>query len=222
MKQHHPFYYLYPLFLAAIPWIYLALIWNSLPSTIPTHFGLSGEPDRFGARNEVFLGPAILSVMSTGIYFLFMNIQKLDPKRYSEANTKIMQKIAYVLPVFFTGISLLILYWTTRKKTEGINFIFTGVSLLFAFIGNLMHSIKPNYFAGFRLPWTLENEENWRKTHQLASRIWFAGGIFLAIASLVLPPVPMFIFFFAGLITMVVIPAVYSYRMFKNSTDAKK
>ena len=37
-----------------------------------------------------------------------------------------------------------------------------------------MHSIKPNYFVGMRLPWTLESEANWRSTHQFASRavVW--------------------------------------------------
>ncbi|MDQ2752120.1 MAG: SdpI family protein, partial [Bacteroidota bacterium] len=37
-------------------------------------------------------------------------------------------------------------------------------------MGNNFYNIKPNYFAGYRLPWTLESEENWRKTHHLAVR----------------------------------------------------
>ena len=45
--------------------------------------------------------------------------------------------------------------------------------LLFMFIGNLMYSIKPNYFAGIRLPWTLSSDDNWRATHKV-------GGIVLA------------------------------------------
>ena len=59
--------------------------------------------------------------------------------------------------------------------------------LLFAFMGNLMHNIKPNYFAGVRTPWTLEDPDTWRATHRLAGKLWFGGGIFVTIAVLVLP-----------------------------------
>ena len=30
-----------------------------------------------------------------------------------------------------------------------------------------------------RTPWTLEDEDNWRKTHHLASKIWFIGGLIM-------------------------------------------
>jgi uncharacterized membrane protein len=49
----------------------------------------------------------------------------------------------------------------------------------FAVLGNYMHSIKPNYFVGFRTPWTLESEDNWRKTHQLVSKVWVPGGLLI-------------------------------------------
>ncbi len=50
-----------------------------------------------------------------------------------------------------------------------------------------MHSIKPNYFAGMRTPWTLEDNDTWRATHRLAGKLWFAGGIILTIIALLLP-----------------------------------
>jgi len=52
-----------------------------------------------------------------------------------------------------------------------LSFLMAGVSLLIAGIGNLMYSIKPNYFVGIRTPWTLNSEFVWRKTHQHACAI---------------------------------------------------
>jgi uncharacterized membrane protein len=83
----------------------------------------------------------------------------------------------------------------------------------FAIIGNYLPNLKPNYFAGMRLPWTLENPENWRKTHALAGKLWFGGGL-LAITCLFLPAKAAMILFFAVMILLVFIPTVFSYRFY--------
>ena len=84
-----------------------------------------------------------------------------------------------------------------------------------------MHSIKPNYFAGFRMPWTLESEENWKATHMLASKIWFAGGILIAILALFIKPFIMFFVMMGIVLIMVLVPAIFSYRFFKKEKAGK-
>ncbi len=217
MKQLK-FFHLLPFIVMTIPWIYLAIVWNDLPASIPTHFGISGAPDKFGAKSTIIFSPAIFTVMGILMYFLLRNIYKIDPKRkYSPTTAVVLAKLSVVLLILFCGISLFITYSTLKGKIEGIPLIFCGLSLFFAYIGNLMHSIKPNYFVGFRVPWALENEENWRKTHQLASKIWFTGGIALAIVSLVLNVKILIFVFFATVMVMVLIPGVYSYNIFRHS-----
>ena len=44
-------------------WVYLYIVWSGIPNVIPTHFGFSGTPDRFGNRNSMFLQPIIASIM---------------------------------------------------------------------------------------------------------------------------------------------------------------
>ena len=97
------------------------------------------------------------------------------------------------------------------------NLLFIILGLFFIILGNLMHSLKSNYFIGLRLPWTLENEDNWRKTHQLASKIWFAGGLFILISALLLPIKMMFILMIFSILIMALIPTIYSYRLFKKA-----
>ncbi|HKZ67411.1 MAG TPA: SdpI family protein [Chitinophagaceae bacterium] len=84
-----------------------------------------------------------------------------------------------------------------------------------------MHTIKPNYFAGIRVPWTLNNEENWRKTHLLAGKLWFVGGLVIALVCLLLPANISIITFFTLTMILVVIPIVYSYRLYKNNSEAE-
>jgi uncharacterized membrane protein len=74
-----------------------------------------------------------------------------------------------------------------------------------------MNSIKPNYFAGVRTPWTLEDPDTWRSTHRLAGRLWFVGGICLTIAMLLLPNKTGMVVFFIIIAILVLIPIIYSY-----------
>ena len=218
MKQSKLFYLLFPFIIMALPWIYLAIIWNNLPTTIPTHFGFSGKPDAFGPKDQIILLPAILSAMAIGVYFLLRNIHKIDPKRkYAETTSAVLAKLAMMVVILFCAILLFIIYWSLHGKAEGLNIFFCAISLFLAYIGNLLHSIKPNYFAGFRLPWTLENEDNWRLTHQLASKIWFTGGIILAITSLIVSEGVLIFIFAIGIFIMVIIPTVYSYNLYRRS-----
>ncbi len=223
MKQSKLFYLLFPFIVMSIPWIYLVIVWNDLPATIPTHFGLSGKPDAYGPRDQIVIAPAILTAIAIGVYFLLRNIYKIDPKRkYAATTSGILSKLAMMIVLLLCAVLLLIIYWSLHGKVEGLNILFCGISLIMAYIGNLMHSIKPNYFVGFRIPWTLENEENWRKTHQLASKIWFAGGIILAITSLLVTNQAIIFVFLSGIGVMVIIPAVYSYNLYRQAIKTTK
>ena len=218
MKQSKLFHLLLPFIVMAIPWIYLAIIWNDLPPIVPTHFGLNGRPDDFASKPHIILAPAIITIVGIGSYFLLRNIYRLDPKRkYSETTSGVLSKIAVATLILLCAVCIFIMYSSLHGKIEGLNLLFCGVSLFMAFIGNLMHSIKPNYFAGFRLPWALENEENWRKTHQLASKIWFICGIAMAIISLIISDNVLPFVFFGGILLMTLIPTIYSYKLYRRA-----
>jgi uncharacterized membrane protein len=217
MRKHTLLRWTFVLVITIIPWIYLLSIWNSLPESIPVHFGFNGTPDKYGAKNQIFLWPAGCTVLSVLVYLLLTNIYKLDPKRWAANQAGIFLKIAMVVVVFISCITILMLNWTVKQHTVGLNLILVMMGLLLAYMGNILHSIKPNYFAGFRLPWALESEENWKATHLLASKIWFAGGILIAILALFIKPIIMFFIMMGIVLVMVVIPTVYSYRMFARS-----
>ena len=218
MKQSKIFIVLFPFIMMSLPWIYLAIIWNDLPAIVPTHFGLSGKPDDFAPKSHIIFMPALFSAIGIGMYFLMRNLHKFDPKRkYTEATSGVLSKIAVVVVILLSALCICFLYWSLHGKMEGMNLLFCGLSLFMAYVGNLMHSIKPNYFAGFRLPWALENEDNWRKTHQLASKVWFFCGIALAIISLIVSTQILIFIFIAGILIMTLVPTIYSYNLYKKA-----
>ena len=201
----------------ALPALYLALAWNKLPENVALHFDLAGKPDRFGSRTELITTVIILTVTNALVYLLLTNIWRIDPKKHASDNRNRMVSIGFATVLFLSGIMCMIIYSASRGNIRfSTGLIFSATGLFFAVIGNYLPNLKPNYFAGLRLPWTLENEENWRKTHQLAGTLWFAGGLFLALACLFLPPTAAIILFFSVMTILVLIPAVFSYRLYRQ------
>lgn len=201
----------------AAPAVYLAIAWKQMPERVAVHFDLKGNADRFGSKNELLTMTIILTVVNMLVYLLLANVYRIDPKKNAADNKPRLFRIAFAVGLFMAAVVCLIIYSASSgnlKFNSGL--ILAGVGLLFAFIGNYMPNMKPNYFAGLRLPWTLENPDNWRKTHQLAGRLWFTGGLFLAVICLFTPPLIAIIIFFVVMTIITVIPGVYSYRLYKK------
>ena len=201
----------------AAPLAYLALVWNKLPEKVAIHFNLEGTADDFGSKQELVLMAVILTAVNAGVYLLLNNIYRIDPKRGAGENKSRLQKIGFAVCVFVSAMLCMIIYTSMHTgKKFNTQFIFAAVGLLFSFIGNYMHTLKPNYFAGLRLPWTLENEDNWRKTHFLAGKLFFAGGLLIAVICLFTPVIFSIIAFFTICTIIVVIPCIYSYKLYKQ------
>lgn len=200
-----------------IPSVYLAICWNKLQDKIPLHFNIKGNADRYGNKKELLISVIILTVVSSLIYLLLKNIYRIDPKRYAAENKDRLLRIGFAVSAFMTAISCMMIY-SGAHGSSGFNasLILSGVGFLFAIIGNYLPNLKPNYFAGIRLPWTLENPDNWKKTHALAGKLWFAGGLLLAVICLLLPASIAFVVFFSVTAIITIIPCVYSYRLYKE------
>lgn len=204
------------LIISVLPLIYLAFIWNTIPDIIPVHANINFEVDRTGNKNNLWLISGMLSGISQLVYVLLINIKKLDPKMKNTFPSPFFGRIAVVIVVFFSILNFIVIIGLAAKNMELLGvLLFPLLGLLFAFIGNYMHSIKPNYFAGMRLPWTLSSDYNWRKTHQLAGKLWFWGGLIIFCITIFTPTKFDFVLFIFVISVLTIIPGIYSYRLFK-------
>ena len=202
--------------LALSPLLYLAIIWRSIPGIVPVHYDIHLKPDRMDSKNSLWIAAASISAISIFIYLLLLNVRKFDPKLRRIPPSATFTRLATGVAVFTTAMNFLILSSANNNIRLMDRAMWPLVGLMFAFIGNYMNNIKPNYFAGLRLPWTLSSDDNWRRTHQMASKLWFWGGLSAAILSLIIPSPFSIIVFFVIMSVLVIIPIVYSYRIFKN------
>lgn len=206
----------YVLLLIGIPFIYAAYLYPSLPEIIPTHFNIKGEADGFGGKGSIYVGPSIMGMASLFTYLFLTYIKKIDPKRSEQMEDGLFQKFGFFTVLFLTALSMVILYATTHQGISIEKLLFPLMGLAFAGMGLYIAKLKQNYFAGFKLPWTLDNVDNWNATHKIAGKVWLYGGIIQFFAGLAFSSVASFVIFFIAMVVMVLVPTVYSYRMFKN------
>ena len=207
------------LIILAAPFGYLYTIYNNLPQTIPIHFNLQGKADGFGDKSTLIFTTIMMTVIGVAVYFLVKFAHKIDPKKAAGQSPELLKKIALSVLIFLSLIQLIIIHSSVANHLDGTKYIVPAVGIFLAVLGNFMHSIKPNYFIGFRIPWTLENEDNWRQTHYLVSKVWVIGGILIAVFSLLTSPLIGVILSGIILVFMIATPIVYSYQLYKNQNN---
>lgn len=205
--------------LVIITWLIGVITYAYAPDIVPIHWNLEGKPDNYASKD---IGLFLLPLINTGLYLFLFFIPKIDPN-----NEQLQYSIKTLQWIRLGTHALLgfIMLWTSLSIIEASNvqpeWLFSVISLFFAFLGKAMANVKQNYFVGIRTPWTLSNELVWDDTHRFTAPLWFYSGIGMACISAILSSMG----FGAGIIltvfliwiaTIVIIPIAYSYKRFRE------
>ncbi|MBQ7863378.1 MAG: SdpI family protein [Lachnospiraceae bacterium] len=163
--------------LVLIPMIVGLVLWNKLPEEIPVHFNADGNPDNWESKPfSVFFIPLFLWV----VHLLTGFITLADPKKQNISD-KIFMLILYIAPAASIFGSI-VMYTGALNLPVSVNMVgnlFLGI--IFIVVGNYMPKTRQNYTIGIKIPWALNDEENWNKTHRFAGIIWVICGAVLII-----------------------------------------
>lgn len=206
--------------LLVLPYLYLAILWDSLPEKVPTHFNIEGTADNWSSKSFLLIIPAGSGLFVFGLLLL---IPLIDPKKKIQLMGENYYRLRFTLIFCVSVLSMYLLYITKEGSLKKPGVLISILGIFFAMLGNYFQTIRPNYFIGIRTPWTLENENVWRRTHHLAGQLWMAGGLIIAIAGFFIASskvlIAVFIFF---VFLMVAVPIIYSYREFKKSNSVNQ
>jgi uncharacterized membrane protein len=203
--------------LLALPFLYLSFIYHSLPATVPTHFDLQGNADGFSEKSSLWMHLGLLSGIGLVVYGVLTNLSSFDPKQKgAPRSTSNIRKTAMAVVVLLVAMGCAIVYSTQPNALPANKVLFVVLGLFFLYLGNQMNSMKPNYFIGIRIPWTLDNEDNWRATHRIGSRSFMIGGTLMALCSIILPTTVSGTCFMVITALMTLIPVFYSFIYFKR------
>lgn len=198
------------LILTFLPLIITSVLFSSLPEKIPMHYNFSGELNRWGSKYEAFIMPIIIIVLS-----LVFALAKSAKNKFSSEKSY----ITIISGVLFTFnvLDYIFLYTCFYPRSFGNNnLIYSVISLCFIFLGNFFPKLKQNSFIGIRVPWTLENETVWYKTHRFSGFLWVIGCSIMLILCLFTPSSVSSIVFIIGVAVITIIPCIYAYIIYKK------
>ena len=197
-------------FVTILPMLAGFLMWNKLPEKMPTHWNFAGEIDGWSGKPFAVIA---LPLIMLGFHLVCTVATSFDPKSQN-FNSKVFGLVLWICPV----LSLLCTTATYAAsfgydvRVEFIIPLFMGV--LFLIIGNYLPKCKQNYTIGIKIPWTLNDEENWNKTHRLAGFVWTACSLVIIVGAFFKNTVVYTTF--VPVAVMVIVPMVYSYLHYKK------
>ncbi len=206
--------------LIALPLVYLIKVYPSLPAVIPTHFGLDGKPNGFSEKQHIIWIVLFISLLSAGTYLLIRYLPRFDPKKTSSQGSGNMQKLAVAVVALMSAVTISLLYASLHGSISFNRLFNPLMGIFFIVAGNLMYNIKPNYFVGIRIPWTLESEDNWRATHHLGGKLWVIGGVLITVCTPFLPGKSGGYFFSGSVLILALVPIIYSFVYFKKNKSS--
>ena len=203
-----------PLIVIAVMATVGAVLYPSLPGTLPIHWGVSGRPDGFAPKGfwSVFLLPAI----ALGTYALLVAVPLLDPKR---ANLKLSIRAYNIVLDMVVGL-LAVIFAASMVAAYDIGFPVTKVMLpamgvMFMVLGRLMADVKQNWTFGVRVSWTLSDEVVWDRTNRLGGRLFTGVGVVTFACTFLPAPYDILVMLAATLLVLPVV-LVYSYALYRR------
>ena len=193
-----------------LPILFGLILWDQLRDTLATHWGTDGNADGFGAKPLVVFGfPVMLLILH--LICLFFTAKD---NRHKGQNKKAMGIVFWVVPLISLFSSGMI-YATALGKTIHFSLVPVLFGVLFLFLGNYLPKIKQNKTLGIKISWTLNNEENWNRTHRLGGKVWVICGLVI-LFSIFLPQAAMIPVAVCATGAACVIPVIYSYCIYKR------
>ncbi len=120
--------------------------------------------------------------------------------------------------LFLFYVFILIISANFGYKFNITTMLMPAIGILFLYIGFIMKKVKRTWFIGIRTPWTLSNNEVWKKTHRLGALLFKITGIIFFFGIFFSPKY--FLWFIIilvfGLIVWLILYSYLKYEKLKN------
>lgn len=187
------------------------ILWNKLPDQVPTHWNAQGEVDGWSSKVFAVFG---LPIVLFAVHWMCILVTSVDPKKQN-IEGKVLWIVFWICPIISLLVGMLSYGAALGVEFKVDKIMLAIMGIMFIVIGNYLPKCKQSYTVGIKLPWTLNDEENWNRTHRMGGKLWVISGIILLL-SMLLPTSAMAIVVLAVVGVSVLVPTVYSYLLFRE------
>ena len=199
-----------------------AWAWAALPSdaAVPVHWGLSGQPDRYGGKGEALLLTPIIALALTGVLAF---VPRFEPRRRNFAASSGPYTVIWIAVLaFFLVIHVILVSAAMGRPIDMLVAFPVAIGALFVVIGRQMGKTRSNHFMGIRTPWTLASELSWEETHRVGSWAFMGLGALLALAGLVRSEILLLAVLVLAMPLEIIALTIYSYIVWKRDPNKGK
>lgn len=214
-----------------LPALITAIAMQFMENSVPMHYDISGNIDRWGSKYENFVFPVMIVLFTLfwcGMLRYFKNKQSgntNDKKRAEAANNeKIIYITALAMSIMFGVLDLITLYMAYSAAARdlsaaSIDFsaavnILMGIFIIV--IANFLPKAKRNSAAGIRTVWSMDNDQTWAASNRFGGIVFMASGILIIIESLIIGGFVSTMIMLAIIIAAAIICMAYSYYAYKK------
>ena len=192
----------------------------AMPETVPTHWGADGSVNGWSDKGSTIFMGVIMPLLMLALLFA---VPFFDPRGASFNRFKgIYQGFSAAFTVF-----MIVVAWLTPATALGLipesgslvsTLVFGFFGLLLVGLGIAMPHIEPNYTFGVRVPWTLNDPENWRRTHRFAGPVFVVMGVATLASALLASAAPelTLVVLLVALLGGVALITLYSFLLWKR------
>lgn len=185
--------------------------WNRLPDSIPIHWGIDNQPNGWGSKAFVVFGLPLIMIV---LHLVCCLADKLASSAGSQPKA-IKWIVRLTIPVITIVLECVTMLFALDLFTDIGLVCCLLIAVVMIVLGNYMPKTRPNLTFGIKLPWTVNDEDVWHKTHRLAGWLMVAGGI-VVIAATFFGAYPISI---AAMMIAVFLPVVYSFVISRKKKD---
>lgn len=178
-----------------------AIVLQFMPDNVPMHYDMAGNIDRWGSKYENLMFPIIILAMSL-FWTLFIRyfdkkaLKTADEKERVSArsNAKVLGIVGMCMAAMFTVMQGVILCVAYNEAVSGatqwtvdigkVSVILMGI--IFIVLGNFMTKTRINSAVGFRVSWSMYNDNTWRKSNRFGAYAIMIAGIVTIIMGVIL------------------------------------
>lgn len=189
------------------------ILWSQLPDMLPVHWNVAGAVDGWSSKPFAVFGmPAIM----LGFHWICVLGTSADPKKQNHSE-KILHLVFWMIPVINLVVSGLMYFAAAGIELPIVAIMLSFVGVVFIIIGNYLPKCQQNYTIGIKIPWTLNSEENWNRTHRFAGWLWVICGLMMVLAGFIFAESVIAVWVFLPVtLVMIAAPFAYSYILHRK------
>lgn len=215
--------------LTGLPLVVTAFALQFMPDSIPVHYNIAGEIDRWGSKYESLIMPVVIIFFTVfwEILFAFYN-KKLknatEEKQRAEliSNVKVMRITAVCIAAFMEVMQYISIYNACVNSDAGIEYLEIDsikvtcvlMGLVFVIIGNFLPKTKLNGTIGLRVTYSMYNDVTWSKSNRFCGFAFIIAGILTAVTSVIFNKALALILMLVYIMALVIISIIYAKKIY--------